>query len=144
MAQKTFRLLLASRSPRRRQILKEADLWSQALPSNSSESFNENLTLDQNLRKISKDKVEAVAISLNPYNLRRIIILGADTIVIIKNHVLGKPKNYHDALRMLRLLSGKRHDVWTGFCLYCASQQKWISKVVKTRVGFRRLSNKDL
>ena len=144
MTKKTFQLLLASRSPRRRSILKEAGFLSRSISSNSSESFNENLTIDQNLKAIARDKVQAVANKLSPRKRKEFLILGADTVVVVGKTVLGKPKNSSDARRMIGLLEGKRHHVKTAFCIYCPSEEAWIMRVVTTKVGFRRLSKDEV
>src|SRR5277367_3812529 len=99
-----YRLVLASRSPRRREILREAQIPCMAFSSNSSELFDENLTLDANLKAIAKTKVRGVLSTVSIRNKKGIIILGADTIVCLGKNVLGKPKNRVDATRMLTLL----------------------------------------
>src|ERR1051326_3102992 len=113
MGSKLLRLILASQSERRRSILKSAGFEFTIFPSNSSESFDENLTLEENLCRIAETKVEAVAARLSPRKLKGTLILGADTVVVSGKRVLGKPKNRRDAKRMLKLLSGKMHSVMT-------------------------------
>ncbi len=144
MARKTFELLLASRSPRRREILKEAHLSCLVISSNSSESFDENLTLDENLKCVAETKVMAVVSKLSSSKLKGKVILGADTVVAVGKMVLGKPKNVDDASRMLGLLNGKTHVVKTGFCLFCPDQKRKVRRVITTKVGFRKLSKVDI
>jgi septum formation protein len=144
MPRKIFKLLLASRSPRRREILKDANLSCMVIPSNSSESFDENLTLDENLKAVAETKVMTVVSRLSARKLKGKVILGADTVVAVGKAVLGKPKNVHDAKRMMGLLNGKIHVVKTGFCLFCPDQKKKVRRVITTKVGFRKLSKADI
>lgn len=144
MAKKNFRLLLASRSPRRKEILREAGFSSPSISSNSSESFDENLTLEKNLKLIAQAKAQAVANRLSHRKRKEFLILGADTVVVVGKEVLGKPKNSRDAVRMLGLLNGKKHCVKTAFCLYCPLENIKVTRVVTTRVGFRRLSKEEV
>jgi len=124
--------------------LKEANFSYTVSSSNSSESFDENLTLDENLKAIAETKVLTVAARLSSSKLKGKITLGADTVVAIGKTVLGKPKNVNDATRMMELLSGKTHLVKTGFCIFCPDQKKIIRRVISTKVGFRKLSKADI
>lgn len=144
MGPKNFQLVLASQSPRRREILQQAGFKPLLLSPNSSESFDENLTLNENLRLIVKDKIQRTRNHISIRNKKRIIILAADTVVVSGSHVLGKPKNRPDARRMLGLLSGKTHGVITAFALYNGDQKKLITRIVKTLVGFRKLSYREI
>jgi septum formation protein len=144
MSEKIFRLILASRSPRRREILKEGRFLCSIISSNSSELFDENLTLDGNLKNIAEGKVLAVLKRPSVRNQKDILVLGADTIVYCDGAVLGKPKNLRDAVRMLDLLSGKIHEVKTAMAIYCGKDQKMVTRVITTKVGFRILSKEDI
>jgi septum formation protein len=144
MPRKKLRLILASRSPRRREILKEAHMACTVFSSNSSELFDENLTIDANLKAVAETKVMAVLKMISPEKQRGILLLGADTVVIVGQKVLGKPKNLNDAMHMLENLSGKRHLVKTAFTLYCPDKKKKITRLVTTSVGFRKLSKADI
>jgi septum formation protein len=141
---KTYKLLLASQSPRRREILRSAGFECMTLPSNSSESFDENLTLDENLSLVAERKVEAVLHKLSYRKYKGILILGADTVVVAGKQVLGKPKNRAQARRMLRLLSGKTHYVKTSFSIFCPDEARGVTRVVTTKVRFRRLSSEEI
>ncbi len=105
-------LILASQSPRRQELLRNAgiefvvqpaDLDEDRLPDESPRAYAERL---------ARDKARAVA-RLRPSDL----VLGADTIVVVDGAVLEKPRDAADAARMLRLLSGRSHQVTTGVCL---------------------------
>ena len=144
MKKKTLRLVLASKSPRRQEILKNAGFRFMTIPSNSSESFDENLTLDQNLRKIASEKIEHVLERITPRKQEGILLLSADTVVIMKNEVMGKPKNSRDAARMLSRLSGSKHCVKTAFSLFSPDQGRGVTKIISTVVGFRKLSKQEI
>ena len=68
-------------------------------------------------------------------------IIGADTVVVIDNKILGKPVNREDSFSMLRQLSGKKHQVLTGYCLINSSNEKYISNIVCTDVTFNHLTD---
>jgi septum formation protein len=68
-------------------------------------------------------------------------VIGADTIVIIKNTILGKPESRPEALKMLRSLSGKTHQVLTGYCICCAVIDRIFSETIKTDVCFKKLTD---
>src|SRR5690242_10015867 len=97
MGFKKWHLILASRSPRRRSILKGAGFECTILSTNSSESFSKNLSLTDNLSAIAERKVEAAVKKLSPQKQKGIVILGADTVVVRGKRVLGKPRDAADA-----------------------------------------------
>jgi septum formation protein len=76
--------------------------------------------------------------------LRKGIVIGADTIVVLDHHVLGKPKSKDDAKRMLRLLSGREHSVFTGFALKDVETGKHTGGVEETKVRFRKLTEQEI
>ena len=106
------RLILASNSPRRKQILKDLGLDFEIIPSN----YDEKLETDT----FSYDLIEDLATQKALDVVRRVgkneIVLGADTVVVFHKKILGKPKDKDDAFRMLRELSGQTHMVVTALC----------------------------
>ena len=72
------------------------------------------------------------------------IIIGADTVVFCENEILGKPKDYDDAIRMLKLLSGNTHSVYTGFSIINNADKTIITDFEKTDVTFKKLSDIDI
>lgn len=144
MKSKIYRLILASSSPRRREILKDAGFDFIVFPSNSSESFSENLTLHENLAAVAEDKVQTILPNLNKRYHKGFLILGADTTVVLQNRVLGKPENRNDARRMLRFMSGKIHTVYTAFSLFSPEESRGVTRLVSTKVGFRRISAEEI
>jgi nucleoside triphosphate pyrophosphatase len=112
-------LILASSSPRRRELLEAAAIPFIAQPADVPEIHNPEELPTQFSERLARDKARAVWNSLpsHPGNL----VLGADTIVVVDNQILGKPSSPDDAIRMLRLISGRTHEVTTSVCLMGAA-----------------------
>jgi septum formation protein len=139
-----YKLILASSSSRRRQILQEAHFAFEVFSPNSSESFDENLSLEVNLRTVTENKARACLYGLSARKLDKKIILSADTIVVAGRHVLGKPKNRTEAAKFLKALSGRVHRVMTCFCLLNPCEKKRVTRIVTTKVGFRTLTQREI
>ena len=105
-------LILASNSPRRAKLLKDAGLDFIIESSDLEEIVDEKLKPQDMVIELAKMKAVHVA-ALHPND----VVIGADTIVVYGNEVLGKPKDEDDAYRMLKMLSGERHTVYTGVAL---------------------------
>jgi septum formation protein len=108
-----MRLILASSSPRRRDILKNAGFEFDVRPSSIEEYPLRGERPEDYARRAAREKALSVAASLSPEH----VVLGADTVVALGNDILGKPVGPFDATRMLRTLSGQTHRVITGVCL---------------------------
>jgi septum formation protein len=106
------RLVLASASPRRQELLRNAGIAFETCPANIQESPLPGELPQAHAERLAREKAQAVSIQ-HPHDF----ILGADTIVVIENEILGKPREEQDAARMLQLLSGRTHQVITGVCL---------------------------
>ena len=132
-------LILASQSPRRKSLLKQIGMKFRVIPSRAAEIFTSRQSPGENAQRIALEKAIDVAA-----RLRRGIVIGADTIVVLDHHVLGKPKSKDDAKRMLRLLSGREHSVFTGFALRDVETGKHASGVEETKVRFRKLTEKEI
>jgi septum formation protein len=129
-------LVLASKSPRRQQILRAAGIpFVVRAPDVVEERAPSESPLDY-VRRLAEEKAFAVPL------LSGEVILGADTTVVIDDHVLEKPHDTADAARMLGLLSGREHQVITGICLRSDSHK--IVDVVTTRVRFVTLTREEL
>ncbi|MEW6426843.1 MAG: nucleoside triphosphate pyrophosphatase [Thermodesulfobacteriota bacterium] len=128
-------LLLASASPRRRQMLEHLGLTFTA----DTADIDESLTRGENPRdfvlRLAGDKAVTVA-GRHPDSW----VLAADTVVVIGNTIMGKPADDADAARMLGQLSGRTHQVWTGYCLFCCQGERLRRRAVMTEVEFRPLS----
>jgi len=132
-------LILASKSPRRKQLLQQAGLTFTVIPGDFDEDgvpFTEPEPYVKTLaihkaRQISKNHPDSW-------------VIGADTIVCIDDTVLGKPKDREDARRMLNLLSGQTHQVFTGYALICGRADKCVSGAIKTDVCFKNLTDEEI
>jgi septum formation protein len=103
------------------------------------ETMDPEETPDGYVRRVAQQKAEAVAPSVPGRP-----VLGADTVVIIDHHVLGKPDDEEDARRMLRLLSGRQHVVMTGVCLIQAGSTRKEILVARTLVEFAPISDSEI
>lgn len=108
-----MKIILASSSPRRAEILKQLNINFEINPSNIDENQFKCTSPEELVKRLSFEKAKFL---LNNKE-KNVTIIGSDTIVVINNEILGKPKNKEDALRMLSLLNGKKHSVLTGLCV---------------------------
>ena len=135
------KLILASASPRRAEILTAVgwDYEKQIADVDETEFAGENA--DDYVRRLAREKAFAVAAKH-----QNALVLGADTIVVIENQIIGKPKDYADARRMLRMLSGNWHEVLTGIALVKVVEGVYETKVdlQRTRVKFAELSDAEI
>lgn len=130
-------LILASQSPRRRELLRQAGYDFRVLPANVPEAPEPGESAAGYVKRLARQKAEKVAAEAPDA-----IVLGADTTVVRDGIILEKPADAADAARMLRHLSGGEHDVFTGICLI--GQGKVVSEVALTRVWFCDLSQEDI
>ena len=138
-----MKLILASGSPRRAEILRNAGFAFEVWPTNVDETrLPDELAADYVLR-VARDKARVAAerIASQPSPA---ICIGADTAVVLGSHVLGKPASVEDARWMLRELSGQTHEVLTGLSLISASDHREASHVETTRVTFAELSESEI
>jgi len=129
-------LVLASSSPRRREILASAGIPFVVRAPNIPEERTADEKPRDYVRRLAEQKARAVA--LHPGE----VILAADTTVVVDEHVLEKPRDAEDAARMLGLLSGRVHEVITGVCLRSASRA--VVDVEVTRVHFVLLTSSEI
>ena len=127
-------LLLASNSPRRRELLVQAGFTLEIFAPKISERFDVDLTLRE-LTAFNAIRKGMAAARLRPNN----IVLAADTLVAIDDHVLGKPEDREEAVAMLRRLSGRAHEVCTSVFICHLAEAKSTSFHEISRVQFRRL-----
>ena len=138
------KLILASVSPRRREILMAAGIRFRVLATSVMETQKERERPRAFVRRLAEEKAAAAWDSLGPHCKNP--VLGADTVVVIGSKTLGKPTSAADARRMLRLLSGRRHKVLTGLCLLYRQGAVWKRdvRVASTTVKFRRLNRDEI
>jgi septum formation protein len=135
-----LRLILASASPRRRELLRAAGFDFEVRPSGIEEKRRAGESGEEFALRVAREKALQVAASAPPESL----VLGADTVVIVDGEVLGKPAGPDDAPRMLRLLSGVTHRVVTGVCLVRAPDRIEALTPSVTLVTFRRLDEQGI
>ena len=110
------KLILASQSERRADLLKQVGIRFEVIPS----GFDENSISKTYINP--KEYVQTLAFKkaefLSCLDLKNVLVLGADTVVVVNGQILGKPSDEKEAIEFLRLLSGKEHDVYTGVCIF--------------------------
>lgn len=132
--------ILASASPRRKELLAELIDNFEIIPSLADENLEGEFTPESLVKALAELKAKEVAI--RPENAGKIVI-GSDTVVAFEGEVLGKPKDEADAFRMLKMLSGKAHAVYTGVCLACQGENGYSAdaRAAKTDVYFEDLTD---
>lgn len=139
MTSRTFKIILASNSPRRKELLSGLDVdFEVRVLAGIDESYPASLPTMQIAEYISKKKAAAYRETMAVDEL----IITADTVVILGDEVMGKPKDDAEACRMLRELSGQTHQVITGVTL--TTMERQISFSVKTDVTFKELTNEEI
>ena len=134
------RIILASTSPRRRDLLKQAGFDFEIIAPEYDENIL-NKSFDYNLiENIAKNKGLSAAKKVKEPS----IIISADTVVVYNNIVMGKPKDFDTALRMLSMLNNNTHIVVTSVCAIDVEKQKQIIKSETSEVTFNDISKKDL
>jgi septum formation protein len=129
-------IVLASQSPRRSEILRQAGIPFVARPANVDETTRPGENPEDYVRRVARDK--ALAGGAAPGE----IVLGADTVVVIDGEILGKPADSADAARMLGLLAGREHQVLTGICLGRGAEM--VVDCARTGVWFRPLTREEI
>jgi len=136
---KKYNLFLASKSPRRHALMKDMDLDFEVITKDVEEVYPKELPFAEVPEFISK--LKAAAFDKSKFGEKDIYIT-ADTIVVIKDKILGKPHNFVDAKNMLKSLSGQMHTVITGVCLTSAHKQYCFSVI--SDVYFNELNDSDI
>lgn len=131
------KIVLASNSPRRKELIKLLGYPFEVCSREVEELINPQLSPEENVKHLAKLKAEAVATDYASH-----WVIGADTMVCLQNHVLGKPKNEADAEEMLQLLSGKKHRVITGVALM--KEDKIITFCETTYVQMKELTKDEI
>ncbi|MEO8713231.1 MAG: Maf family nucleotide pyrophosphatase, partial [Parafilimonas sp.] len=132
------KIILASQSPRRKQLLQWAEIDFDVEVSAADESFPQHLSVEEIPIFIARNKAKAV----QQKNKSNAIILAADTIVVLQNEVINKPEDRDEAIKILQSLSGKQHQVITGVVLL--QNKKEISFADVTQVEFHELTNDQI
>lgn len=132
--------ILASASPRRKQLLREVIDDFEIIPAKGEENANSATTPEELVKMLAAQKAREVFAM--PQSKGK-AVLGADTVVALDNEVLGKPKDEADAKRMLSALSGRSHDVYTGVCVIFPDGEECID-CARTGVEFERLTKEQI
>lgn len=134
-----MRLILASASPRRAELLRAARIDFDVMPAHVDESVLPGEKPIAHVRRLSETKALAVMEQCGGERP----ILAADTVVVVDDRILGKPADEHDARRMLRLLSGRAHEVISGVCLACPAGDVLLDHAA-TLVEFSPISDAEI
>jgi septum formation protein len=139
------KLVLASGSPRRLALLNQAGLEPDSLEPVEIDESPERGELPRTLAvRLAREKAEASIVRVrNRQEIKDAYVLAADTVVAVGRRILPKPEMLEEAAACLRLLSGRTHRVYTGVCLV-TPRDALRTRLVETRVRFKRLSNEDL
>ena len=137
MTSPTLRFILASASPRRRELLINLNFPFEVVPADLDETFTDEDNPFDLVRRLSIGKAEAVAARYPDA-----LVLGADTVVVFRDEVLGKPKTPEENLEFITRLSGHTHEVFTGHALVMGDRRA--DRVVQTAVRFRKLSSGEI
>jgi septum formation protein len=135
-------LILASASPRRQELLRNARLEFTVCPAHVDESRHPGELPVAMVERLARAKTEAVRGGLDPGQSHSSIVIGADTTVVVGKNVLEKPSDDRDAARMLRLLAGRSHEVITGVCI--AGEGFVDVRHETTTVFFDKLTRRDI
>lgn len=131
-------MILASGSPRRKELLTQMGLSYRVMVSDADETVDPSLSPNRQVTLISRRKAEAVAAETGPDPL----IIAADTIVALEDQVMGKPHSEGEAIRMLTHLQGKTHQVYTGLTLLQGGREE--THVECTAVTFRPMTEAEI
>jgi len=154
-------LVLASQSPRRKELLERLGLSVKAIPANITEESLPEESAENYVKRMAREKVLNVVrrirttqYELTPQRVSRVTgktsdsplrwVVGADTVVVADQQILEKPKDNTDAYEMLLQLSGREHVVITGFCIFDMTKEKEGIQAVRTRVRFKPLSKIEI
>ncbi|RPJ43392.1 MAG: septum formation inhibitor Maf [Deltaproteobacteria bacterium] len=139
MRKNKISLILASASPRRQELLRSAGVPLKVMPSNADERFAPGEKPEKHALRLAREKAREVAEEFPDR-----WVLAADTVVVIGDRILGKPKDPKEAGKMLRLLSGQKHRVITGYCLLHSSGRKRKEGHITTGVFFKPLTSAEI
>ncbi len=134
-----YTFYLASASPRRRKLLKLLNVKFKSFAVDLNEELNDGEHPASTVKRLAKEKM-----LLAKGKIKDGILITADTIVVLNKKILGKPKDAAEAKRMLKLLSGNQHHVYTGFAIFNSRTEKRIVDYEKTAVFFRELSRTEI
>jgi septum formation protein len=133
------RIILASASPRRKELLEKIGLKFEVEPSDYPEDMRSGLSPDELARAISLEKARVVA-----SRHRNAIVIAADTFIVFRGKIMGKPGTEAEARKMLMRLRGKPHSVITGFTILDTDENRVFTKSVETVVYIKNLTSEEV
>lgn len=133
-----MKIVLASKSPRRKELLSMLDLQFEIITADIDETLNPDISVCDAVSYLSYQKAAAVAEKVD----QDTVIISADTVVEYGGKIFGKPKDEFDAEKTLKLLSGNTHNVFTGVTVL--QGKKSLTETVKTEVSFRDISDSEI
>ena len=139
---KCMKIILASKSPRRKELLSLITNNFDIIVSDADEHVDETLTSAEKVKSIAKQKANIVASNID----EDCVVIGSDTIVVVDETILGKPHDHDDAVRMLHMISGRTHKVMTGVSVVIKKEgkQKEINDVDIADVHVNALSDEEI
>lgn len=135
----SYRIYLASKSPRRNELLRGMGFDFEVMPTNVKEEYPQNLLPAEVAEYLSALKLSTIDFCDFP---EKSLFIACDTIVVVENEILGKPKDAADAYRMLRTLSGREHEVISG--LTVMTERRKLTRHRTTKVKFRELTDGEI
>lgn len=138
---KKYEIVLASASPRRKELLENIGLRFKIAVASCDETIDDGIKPEEAVMILSLKKATAVAANFKGENK---IVIGADTVVVFNNEILTKPKDSEDAYSMLKKLSGKKHSVMTGITVMRTSDSKSETVFCETEVYFKDLTDDEI
>ena len=133
-------IVLASTSPRRKELLEKIGLKFTIIPSNYEEKLSDNIYSDEKIENLALNKAKDVVKRVQEPS----IVIAADTVVVLDNLILGKPKDKQDAFNMIKSLSGKTHFVVTAIAIIDSETKKTRVSNTKTFVTFAKLDDFEI
>ena len=133
------KLILASSSVHRKNLLKQLKLRFTVISPNIDESRKKNEPINQFVKRLSKEKALKVALKNKDS-----IVIGSDEVAVVNNKILGKPLTINNAKKQLKLISGKKVIFKTGICVACLSENKIYSSVVNYSIKMKKLSDSQI
>lgn len=135
----TFEIILASKSPRRQQLLDDLGLRFKVITKDVDESYPDHLQREEVALHLALKKTNAFE---DVFKHDKTIVITADTIVCLAKQIIGKPDDYNDAVKILKNLSGKMHEVFTGVCISSKEKKELFS--VRSEVYFKSFSEDEI
>jgi septum formation protein len=135
----TFEIILASKSPRRQQLLNDLGIKFKIITKDVDESYPDHLQGEEVALHLALKKTNAFEEFLEH---KRTLVITADTIVCLGKQIIGKPGDYSDAVKILKTLSGKMHEVFTGVCISSKEKKELFS--VRSEVYFKPFNDDEI